>query len=66
MFSKSYKKKNKHKENYNTVYKITTRLRSLNGGQKKSVGVVYIYVVNVPKKYSSLFSAFEYKLRGAT
>ena len=31
-----------------------------------SVGVVYVYVVNVQKKYSSLFSAFEYELRGAT
>ena len=30
------------------------------------VGVVYVYVVYVHKKYSSLFSAFEYKLRGAT
>ena len=28
-----------------------------------SVGVVYVYV---QKKYSSLFSAFEYKLRGST
>ena len=46
MFSKSYKK-DKHKENYNTVYKITTTLRGLNGGRKMSVGVVYVYVVYV-------------------
>ena len=31
-----------------------------------SVGVVYVYVVYVQKTCSSLFSAFEYKLRGAT
>ena len=48
VFSKSYKK-DKHKENYNTVYKITTTLRGLNGGRKMSVGVVYVYVVYVQK-----------------
>ena len=52
--------------------KITTTLRSLNGGQKMSVGVfpftlqLLVYVREKYKNYSSLFSAFEYKLRGAT
>ena len=63
MFSKSYKK-DKHKENYNTVYKITTTLRGLNGGRKMSVGVVYVYVVYVVSSVPS--GAFEYKLRGVT
>ena len=45
---------------------------SLNGGQKISVGVfpfmlqLLVYVSEKYKNCASLFSAFEYKLRGTT
>ena len=51
---------------------MTKTLRSLKGGQKMSVGVfpfmlqLLVYVRGKHKNYSSLFSAFEYKLRGTT
>ena len=51
---------------------MTTTLRSLKGGQKMSVGAfafmlqLLVYVREKYKNYSSLFSAFEYKLQGAT
>ena len=51
--------------------KVTTTLRTLKGGQKMSVGAfafmlqLLVYVREKYKNYSSLFSAFEYKLQGA-
>ena len=55
----------------NCLKKITT-LRSLNGGPKMSVGAfvfmlqLLVYVREKYNNYLSLFSAFEYKLRGVT
>ena len=52
--------------------KIITTLRSLNGGQKMSVGVfpfmlqLLVHVRERDKNYSSIFSTFENKLQGAT
>ena len=62
---KTNKRKLKH------CLKITTTLKSLNGGQKMSVGAfafmlqLLVYVREKYKNYSSLFSALKYKLRGA-
>ena len=64
-FSKSYKK-DKQKENWNTISKITTILKSLSEGQNMSVGVfpfmlqLLVYVREKYKNYSSLFGAFYY------
>ena len=51
---------------------MTTTLRSLKGGQKMSVGVfpfmlqLLVYLREKYKNFFSLFTAFEYKLRGTT
>ena len=70
MCSASPAKKTNKRKTKTLFKKKAPILRSLSGGHKMSVGVFPFmlqllgYVREKYKNYSSLFSAFEYKLRG--